>query len=384
MRFSARGLATFMGCVLLGTGEANAQTVDHSDVLIPSFGWGISFQRSYNDFAIVGSPAFLSGATVWLGDFDDQNDGVLNGFSQQLFWAIVPFTGPFPTSAPLVSGTAVNLVALDTGLQDANGDVIQVRFDFDRLVKLAPGAYWLGLKEAPLIGWDGSDVFWISRTGHFQAPATFFASGMWQQPFPFESAMALFGAAPAWAQSETSIANAWNLSLIVSAADFSLTKTESLSAIDFWIWDENSTSFSGSMSWAVYSNDGGKPGTLLASGTDAAPVLTPTGQTNGDWDIRGVRVRIEPSVTLGAGDYWFALHEGAWGSAFDGTAIYWGYSTGTVGEESQFTFDLTGASGWGPQHGNDPAFLLFSGPIFGAGFEAGVTCVWSNANEACP
>ena len=49
------------------------------------------------------------------------------------------------------------------------------------------------------------------------------------------------------------------------------------------------------MSWAVYSNDGGMPGTLLASGTDAAPVLTPTGQTNGDWDIRGVRVRIAVS-----------------------------------------------------------------------------------------
>lgn len=383
MRLPKRGFATFSACVLLGTG-AIAQTVDQSDVLIPSFGWGISFQPSYNDFAISGSAAILSGATVWLGDFDDQNDGALNRFSQQLLWAIVPFTGPYPTSPPLVSGTAVNLVPLDTGLQDAHGDVIQVRFEFDRLVKLAPGAYWLGLKEAPWNGWDGTDVFWISRTGHFQQPVVFFANGFWQIPFPFDAAMALQGAAPAWDQSETSTANAWNLSLIVSAADFSLTKTEGLSAIYFWIWDQNGTSFSGSMSWAIFSNDGGKPGTLLASGTDAAPVLTPTGQTSGDFHIRGVRVRIQPSVTLGPGDYWLALHEGQWGSAFDGTAIYWGYSTGKVGEESHYTYDLTGASGWGPQHGNDPAFLLFSGPGFSAGFEAGVTCVWSNANEGCP
>jgi hypothetical protein len=86
-------------------------------------------------------------------------------------------------------------------------------------------------------------------------------------------------------------------------------------------------SFSGTLGWAIYSDNAGQPGTLLASGQDTAPTLTDTGvQDASGCDIVRVDAGFPSAVVLPAGRYWLALHEGNWGSPSDGSIVWWQYA----------------------------------------------------------
>ncbi len=139
-----------------------------------------------------------------------------------------------------------------------------------------------------------------------------------------------------------------NITGFVGADDFTLSSAATLTGGTFWSSansDPFGASFSGTIGWAILTDSGGTPGTILASGSDSAPVLTDTGvQIFGteEW-------RIDFSlgaVNLGQGTYWLALHESPLGAPDDGTTIYWDTTGSQTGSLSQITADVTGASGW--------------------------------------
>jgi hypothetical protein len=180
--------------------------------------------------------------------------------------------------------------------------------------------------------------------------------------------MSVFAAAPSPARASTiygngapNQANGSNISGFVTADDFTLSSAFTLTGLTFWAsanFDPFSGEFSGTIGWAILSDILGLPDAVLFFGSDAAPVLTDTGV-----DILGTREwRIDvalPSINLAAGTYWLALREGDWGSANDGSTIYWNTTGNTTGALPLFTADLTGASGWTDAGmGTDLAFQL--------------------------
>ncbi|MCB2079417.1 MAG: right-handed parallel beta-helix repeat-containing protein, partial [Novosphingobium sp.] len=74
--------------------------------------------------------------------------------------------------------------------------------------------------------------------------------------------------------------------------------------------------FAGSLSWAIYEDNAGTPGARLFDGEDATPLI----EVVGSLELGTLTL---PGVTLPAGTYWFAVREGAWADAFDGTAVGW-------------------------------------------------------------
>jgi hypothetical protein len=139
-----------------------------------------------------------------------------------------------------------------------------------------------------------------------------------------------------------------NITGFVAADDFVHGGAVVLSGGTFWSSansDPFQDQFSGLIGWAIFADNGGSPGSILFSGSDSSPVLTDTGlQIFGteEW-------RIDfsfGSIVLSGGTYWLALHEGALGTPDDGTTIFWDTTASTHGALSQFTADLTAATGW--------------------------------------
>lgn len=165
-----------------------------------------------------------------------------------------------------------------------------------------------------------------------------------------------------------------NITGFVAADDFTLAGSVTSTGGSFWSsanFDPFSNSFSGTIGWGILTDASGSPGSILFSGSDSSPVLTDTGvQIFGteEWRIDFSL----GSVSLGAGTYWLALHEGTLGTPDDGTTIFWDTTGSQTGSLSQFTADVTGASGWSSNgglrggSGSDLAFQL-SGTSGGGG-----------------
>jgi hypothetical protein len=119
-------------------------------------------------------------------------------------------------------------------------------------------------------------------------------------------------------QSAVNLAESYNISDRVQAEDFALnasyTLTGGTAALNDNEVNDNGLldSFSGTLSWAIYSNDGGMPGTLLYSGQDSTLAYTDTGLQFAGGDVVSVGFEFDMPITLEAGTYWLALHEGNW------------------------------------------------------------------------
>jgi hypothetical protein len=156
-----------------------------------------------------------------------------------------------------------------------------------------------------------------------------------------------------------------NITAYVSADDFTMATPSTLTGVNFWSSadiDPYSSQFSGTIGWGILSDNGGTPGELLYSGADSAPSLFDTSnQIDGteEWELTVAL----PSITLDAGTYWLALHEGPLGTPDDGTEIYWDTTSNQTGSVAMQTGDVSGASGWFPSTfssgaGGDLAFQL--------------------------
>jgi len=120
----------------------------------------------------------------------------------------------------------------------------------------------------------------------------------------------------------------------VIAEDFSLSGPTTVTGVRFWLFSSAANfpaDFNGKVGWAIYDHNGvgNQPGTLLFSGTDTTPTVVPTGALVFG-SVPEHQVDIDISAVLAASTtYWLALHEGDWGSSYDGLRVAW-ESTGSI------------------------------------------------------
>ncbi len=394
MCFSCRLAATAIACVVAlancPLGAADQPPVDHTNVEL-SNAHSVSTAVNAADFVISDSTTLVTSATIWLNDVDNSDDGTLNHFSGNLSWAIYD-DGTGEPGTLIRSGNGVDIVQVDTGLQSSFGDAIQVHFDLDRPIALDPGTYWLALHENDWgSAYDSTSVYWHHATSlsgsSLHTSSSLDPPGPWTTPGPIDLAFALYGGPMVWNQNDFSTDNAWNISSFVTASDFTLSETGTISAIELWIWTIQDADFSGTLSWAIYTNDAGVPGSLLASGTDPSTRVVATGVTvpppYSSYTMRQVRASMRTSLTLAAGTYWLVLHEGAWGSATDGTATLWAWASSNVGNATILDTNEALPGAWDGGGGTDAAFILYNEQLFASGFEPATTCAWSTAG-LCP
>ena len=103
----------------------------------------------------------------------------------------------------------------------------------------------------------------------------------------------------------------------VEADDFTLTDATTLTGIRFWNVQDDvrviGTTYQGSISWQIFTNNAIEPGTVVASGTTAAVTRSATGHSLPP--AQGSLPEFQhdfalPSVALSPGTYWLALHNG--------------------------------------------------------------------------
>jgi hypothetical protein len=97
----------------------------------------------------------------------------------------------------------------------------------------------------------------------------------------------------------------------IQAEDFVLSSAATLGTVQFWDV-QGSTSYLGSITWSIYNDSGGSPGTQLysANTTLVTRVLTGRNMSIGTTALAEWSDTFNINATLGAGTYWLGLHNG--------------------------------------------------------------------------
>ncbi|MCV2368656.1 PEP-CTERM sorting domain-containing protein [Roseateles oligotrophus] len=135
------------------------------------------------------------------------------------------------------------------------------------------------------------------------------------------------------------------------ADNFSISAASDISKIRFWSIQSAANDYSGSVYWAIYSNAAGAPGALIQGGVSATIAESATGLQTG-FEYAEYMLDIAVNFTLGIGDYWLGLHNGALGNT-DPTEMLWATTATGAAVAGQY---LDGAD-W-IDSGNEHAFLL--------------------------
>lgn len=369
---------------------------DQSDVDVAG-GFNVSAIVSADDF-VVTQQARLTGGTVWISDVASNDNGTLDNFSGALSWGIYTDAGGVPGTA-VATGPAIHLVQTDTGFQSNAGlyDLFRIEFDFPHPVSLAAGTYWLLLHEGAWGSSDDGSTIWWEQAASVRGAATRYSvnlasPGSWSTIWTTDAAFVLRGDRVIWDQSPIGTININGVVLTdwITANDLVLPAAASFSSVEACLIDgvinDNGLidNFSGTMGWGIYSDAPGKPGTLVESGTGLVLEVVDTGlqSPGGSSDIARLRMALGRTVTLGAGSWWLALREGAWGATGDGTGVYW-CDTILPGGDGHVWLDPSPASptSWDFSFVRESAFVLSEQLLFASGFEAGGTCAWTNGSS---
>jgi hypothetical protein len=117
-------------------------------------------------------------------------------------------------------------------------------------------------------------------------------------------------------------------------------------AIRFWGLLPQSTPYAADIFWTIMSDAGGTPGSIVASGDAVATSVLRTGVGAGFFSLQFDLALAAPQ-TLGAGEFWLALHDGPLDpSAFTGSSLLW-ETTDAPGtfDIQTFTVDPTWVAG---------------------------------------
>jgi len=133
-----------------------------------------------------------------------------------------------------------------------------------------------------------------------------------------------------------------------TADDFTLSSATTIASVRFY-WGPTTgrplSDFSGTITYAIYNNNAGSIGALIASATVTASASTPTGgfrSTCGgapNCPNYAVTFNLATPLNLAAGTYWLELHEGGSLTSNDGTTTYWATAAG-AGNARQCTLCL--------------------------------------------
>jgi hypothetical protein len=100
----------------------------------------------------------------------------------------------------------------------------------------------------------------------------------------------------------------------IQAEDFVVSTATNLTSVHFWdIEAPGGTAYQGQIAWGIYSNAGGSPGTLLASGAAIGGAVTRTfiqGGVLGIYNEYSDAFNITPFALTAGTTYWIGLHNG--------------------------------------------------------------------------
>jgi len=99
----------------------------------------------------------------------------------------------------------------------------------------------------------------------------------------------------------------------IQAEDFSVGTAMTLGGVNFWDIEVPNTAYQGEIDWGIYSDAGGSPGTLLASGAAIGGAVTRTFlQHNvlGQFDEYSDTFNVTPFALTAGMTYWIGLHNG--------------------------------------------------------------------------
>jgi hypothetical protein len=152
------------------------------------------------------------------------------------------------------------------------------------------------------------------------------------------------------------------MTMWIQAEDFQVASTMTLGSVRFWDIEAPGTSYQGEIDWGIYSNAGGSPGSLLASGAAIGGAVTRTFIQHGvlgQFDEYSDSFNVTP-FTLAAGTtYWIGLHNGPL-TFQTRSEFYWettNPNASLTGHELIAPFN----GGWS-DNGNQHAFQLLAVP----------------------
>ncbi|WP_309707667.1 PEP-CTERM sorting domain-containing protein [Armatimonas sp.] len=161
-----------------------------------------------------------------------------------------------------------------------------------------------------------------------------------------------------------STGNAKNISSASIADDFVFSSTRSFDQVRVWLMDTSApnntlNNFGGTLSWLIYNNNAGLPGTIFASGTTSAVTLTDTGLKFGStFSIFQADFSV-PSQTLTAGTYWFRIRENGITDGADFTSTFWMDSGSSTGFQTVAGNGVNPTT-WGNNGATNRAFNFFA------------------------
>ncbi len=139
----------------------------------------------------------------------------------------------------------------------------------------------------------------------------------------------------------------------IQTEDFTLTSSETIGAVKFWDF-QNSNSYNGSISWFVYADNSGLPGSVLDEGNVAA-TRTRTGKMVLGSYTEYVNNFSTGNITLGPGTYHLGLHNGMLSDPAR-AEFYW-ETTYANGTPSGIEMNLENGNTWN-YNGQEHAFEL--------------------------
>jgi hypothetical protein len=400
------GCASFL--VAAGASAAGAPVVhDQSNVSAGPGAGGMNINACYTaNELVLAAPARIEAVQVWLQDGPENDNGLLDNFSGELSMAIFANgTEVDEVNEPadeVHRAVGRNVEYADTGLQAGTRDLFVATFDLDPPVTLGAGTWWLSVREGNDFDVaDGTEIWWEQATSIAGLPSFQICGtpepGSWNSGSE-EASMVVYAVPTAWDQSAIAPAGGdmHFLNNFVQANDFDLATPATFSAVDLWLTDDAVnddgvlTTFSGTIGWAVYADNAGLPGSTIVSGYqgDAGfSVASDAGvQAVGDRDVVRTRFELGRSVSLAAGRFWFAVHEGGWLSPNDLSFVGWYQAASrihvrTAGDTDE---EAPGDSWVLSSEDEDGAFVLFDDLLFASGFESGKGCAWSSFGGLCP
>jgi hypothetical protein len=98
------------------------------------------------------------------------------------------------------------------------------------------------------------------------------------------------------------------MSEVQVAENFALGSAYNITNLRFWSIQSAPADYTGSVYWAIYSNSGSAPGSVLFSGTTATAATATGNSTAFGYGVYAFNIPV--AFTLSAGNYWLGLHNG--------------------------------------------------------------------------
>jgi hypothetical protein len=126
-----------------------------------------------------------------------------------------------------------------------------------------------------------------------------------------------------------------NMSEFLVAEDFALATAYNVTGLRFWSLQSSAGDYRNSVYWAIHSNGGSAPGSILFGGLTASVAAVATGNST-FYGYNEYRFDIPVAFQLAAGTYWLSLHNGALANE-TATEMLWAATTPGSGLAGVYT-----------------------------------------------